>query len=62
MNLKYLNEAVLKFPSATIYALIEETKHLYQNAVYEIITHGLHIHRDDIESNKKIKKIIEKSH
>jgi len=59
---KYLNEAVLKFPSATIYALTEETKHLYKYTIFEIVTHGLHIHRDDIKSNEKIKKIIAKSH
>jgi phosphate:Na+ symporter len=59
---KYLNEAVLKFPSATIYALTEETKHLYKYTIFEIVTHGLHIHRDDIKSDEKIKKIIAKSH
>jgi len=59
---KFLNEAVLKFPSATIYALTEETKHLYKHTIFEIVTHGLHIHRDDIKSDQKIKKVIAKSH
>ncbi|SNR53116.1 Na/Pi cotransporter family protein [Lutibacter flavus] len=58
---KYLNEAVLKFPSSTISALVKETKYLYKNAVFEIVAHGLNIHREDIISDLKIKKVIKKS-
>ena len=58
---KFLNQAVLEFPSATIYALTEESKHLYKNAIFEIVAHGLNIHRDDIKSDVKIKEIIKKS-
>ncbi len=58
---KYLNEAVLKFPSSTILALINESKYVYINAVFEIVAHGLNIHRDDIKSQEKIKKIIKRS-
>jgi len=58
---KYLNEAVLAFPGAAIHALSNESKYLYKNAIFEIVAHGLHIHRDDIKSNKKIKKIVESS-
>lgn len=58
---KYLNEAVLQFPGSTIVALLNESKYLYKNAVFEIVTHGLNIHRDDIISGEKIKKIIQKS-
>lgn len=58
---KYLNEAILEFPSTIIYALSNESKYLYKKAIFEIVAHGLHIHRDDIKSNIKIKKIVEKS-
>lgn len=58
---KYLNEAVLKFPDATISALVKETKYLYKNAVFEIVSHALNIHREDIISDIKINKIIKKS-
>ncbi|UMB53292.1 Na/Pi symporter [Lutibacter sp. A64] len=58
---KYLNEAVLKYPDATISALVKETKFLYKNAVFEIVSHAVNIHREDIISNLKIKKIIKKS-
>ena len=58
---KYLNEAVLKFPGSTISSLIKETKYLYKNAIFEIVAHGLNIHREDVISDLKIKKIIKKS-
>lgn len=58
---KYLNQAVLQFPSATIHALNEESKFLYKKAIFEIVAHGLNIHRDDIKSDQKIKKIIANS-
>ena len=58
---KYLNESVLEFPASTISALIMESKYLYKNAIFEIVAHGLNIHRDDIKSDQKIKNIIKKS-
>jgi len=58
---KYLNEAILNFPGSTISALFKESKYLYQNAVFEIVAHGLNLHREDIRSDLKIKKIIKKS-
>jgi len=59
---KYLNKLVLKFPGSAISALIDESKYLYKNAIFEIIAHGLNIHRGDIKSDKKIKDIVKKSH
>lgn len=58
---KYLNEAILKFPGSAISALIKESKFLYKNAIFEIVAHGLNIHREDIISDQKIKKIVKKS-
>jgi phosphate:Na+ symporter len=58
---KYLNEAVLKFPSSSISALVNETKYLFKNAIFEIVAHGLNILKADIRSDLKIKKIIKKS-
>lgn len=58
---KYLNEAVLNFPGSTISALFKESKYLYKNAIFEIVAHGLNIHKADIRSDLKIKKIIKKS-
>ncbi len=58
---KYLNEAILEFPATAISSLIKESKYLYKNALFEIVAHALNIHREDIKSDKRIKKIIKKS-
>jgi len=58
---KFLNEAVLEFPGTVITSLVKESKYLYKNAVFEIVAHSLNIHRDDIKSDKKIKKVIKGS-
>ena len=58
---KYLNQAVLQFPGAAISALIKESKYLYQNSVFEIVTHALNIHREDVKSDKKLKTVIKDS-
>ncbi len=58
---KYLNEAVLQFPTSAIASLFKESKYLYKNAIFEIVAHGLNVHRDDIKSHEQIKKIVKKS-
>ncbi len=58
---KYLNKAILKFPGTLISSVLKESKYLYKNAIFEIVSHALNIHRNDIKSDIKIKKIIKKS-
>lgn len=58
---KYLNPAVLKFPGSVISALLNESKYLYENSVFEIVTHALNIHRADVKSEEKLKNVIKKS-
>ena len=58
---KYLNKSILEFPETAITALLNESKYLYKNAVFEIVSHALNIHREDIKSDEKIKNIIKKS-
>lgn len=58
---KFLNPAVLEFPSAVITALVKESQYLFKNSVFEIVAHALNIHREDIKSDENVKTIIEKS-
>lgn len=57
---KYITKSALKYPETAIPALIKETQHLFDNA-FEILSHGLNLHREDILSNKKLKTIIPES-
>jgi len=58
---KFLFDSVLEIPGSTITALLNESKYLYKNAIFEIVAHGLNIHRQDIKSGSKIKKIVKSS-
>ena len=58
---KFLNKAVLEFPGTVISSLEKETKYLFENAIYEIVSHSVNLHRNEIESGIKSKKLIKKS-
>ena len=58
---KYLKKEMLKYPETAIASLKKETKYLYKNAIFEIVTHALNIHREDIISDVKPKKVVKKS-
>lgn len=58
---KYLSKKMLEFPETAIASLVSESKFLYQNAVFEIVTHAFNIHRDDIRSDTKAKDVVRKS-
>jgi phosphate:Na+ symporter len=57
---KYLSEAVDEFPQTSLYAMRQEVKHLYDNAV-ELIVHGLNLHRQQIFDAKDIAATVENS-
>ncbi|MFD1292825.1 Na/Pi cotransporter family protein [Lutibacter holmesii] len=58
---KYLNESILNFPGTAIYSLFKESRYLFKNAIFEAVSHGLNMHRNDIKGDEKIKTIIKKS-
>ncbi|MCA0152615.1 Na/Pi cotransporter family protein [Winogradskyella vincentii] len=58
---KFLSKDVLKYPETAIEAITRESKYLYKNAIFEIVSHALNIHRTDIKSDLKVKKVIKKS-
>lgn len=58
---KFLTNAILEYPETAIAALLKESKYLYKNSVFEIVAHALNIHRTDIKSELKLKKVIQKS-
>ena len=58
---KYLNKSILAYPQTAIRAILDESKRLFENAAFEIVAHGLNLHREDIKGDEKIKKIVKKS-
>ena len=58
---KYLSKGALKYPETLIASLLNESKYLYKNSIFEIVSHALNIHREDIKSDLKIKSIVKQS-
>ena len=56
---KYLTEAVLDFPETALEAVRNEIIHLYDNA-FEIIAHGINLHRTQILTAKDLDDLISK--
>ena len=56
----YLNESALQFPDTAMEVLIKETGHLFDNA-FEIIAHGINVHRRDILSLRPLDVVVSKS-
>ena len=57
---KYLNDSVTEFPETFMEALRNEILHLYDNA-FEVIAHGISLHRHDINSDVPLEDIVNKS-
>lgn len=55
---KYLSENALQYPQTAISALVKETKRLFEGSCFEIISHALNLHREDIKSDAKLKDIV----
>ncbi len=58
---QYLNESSKAYPQTALLALRNETKRLFENAAFEIISNGINVHRADLFSEEKLKDVITKS-
>jgi len=58
---KFLTKSTLKFPETAIASLVKESKYLYENTIFEIVAHGLNLHRNDIKSETKPKMVVKNS-
>ncbi|KAA3639226.1 MAG: Na/Pi cotransporter family protein, partial [Bacteroidetes bacterium] len=58
---KYLSESVLKYPQTAIRALVNESKRLLEGPAFKIVAHALSLHRGDIKSSLKPKKLVRSS-
>lgn len=58
---QFLSERSKEYPQTALLALRNETKRLFENAVFKIIANGMNIHRADLFSEAKIKEVVKKS-
>ena len=57
----YLSEASMAYPQTSIKALFDESLRLLQNAGYKAITHGLSVHRQDLDSDTRLRDVVKNS-
>ena len=55
---RYLNDAALLLPNTALEVLLQETRRLFDNA-FEIVAHGIGLHRADILSRKDLEDLLE---
>ena len=58
---KFLSSDFLKYPETAIHALLRESRRLYRKTVFEAVTHGLNLHRDDVNSSLSPLQVVHKS-
>lgn len=56
-HVRFLNRSALEFPDTALEVISRETAHLANNA-FEILAHGLNLHRADITSNVDINALL----
>jgi phosphate:Na+ symporter len=56
---QYLTDSSLEYIETGIKALTDESVRLLENAAYKVFAHGLGVHRQDIESEKSIRKLLD---
>ncbi len=54
---QHLNDTALQHPDTALQVLVEETAHLFDNA-FEILAHGLNLHRHDILSRRGLDEVM----
>jgi phosphate:Na+ symporter len=57
---RYLSESAMALPDAALEVLLKESLHLYEN-VFEVVAHGINLHRTDIRSDQDLHEIVERS-
>lgn len=58
---QFLDKGALDYPQTALLALRNETKRLFENAAFKIISNGMNIHRTDLFGEKKIKDVVKTS-
>ncbi len=57
----YLDEKLLDYPQTALNALLEEAKHLYRGPLYEVVMHGINLHRHDLDGAKSLDDLVANS-
>jgi len=57
----YLSEDALSYPETALSSIYKETQRLFEGTTFEVVAHGMNLHREDITSDMKIKELVKSS-
>ncbi len=58
---KFLSNRILVYPETLIFSLRKESKFLFKNAIFDIVSNAMNIITTDLKSDTKIKKIVKRN-
>ena len=58
---RFLDDTSKAYPQTALLALRNETKRLFENAAFKIISNGINIHSKDLFGEDKVKEIVQRS-
>jgi phosphate:Na+ symporter len=54
----FLDEPSLEYPQTAIKALHDESLRLFETTTFKVLSHGLNVHREEVESDEDLKAIL----
>ena len=58
---KFLNRQALQYPETGLKALLDESMQLLEKPAYKVLTHGLWVHREELENQRPLIRLLENS-
>ncbi|MCK4709391.1 MAG: Na/Pi cotransporter family protein [Gammaproteobacteria bacterium] len=58
----FLDSSSLNYPQTGLKAVLDESLRLLEKTAYKVITHGLNVHRKEIESDEELQSVIKHIH
>jgi len=56
---RYLDDSSLDYPQTALKALHDESLRLFEKTAFKVVSHGMNVHREDIESDEDLKEIMQ---
>jgi phosphate:Na+ symporter len=56
---RFLDEGSLDYPQTAIKALHDESLRLFEKTTFKVLSHGLNVHRDELESDEDLKEVMQ---
>ena len=56
---RFLDKSSLDYPQTAIKALLDESLRLFEKTTFKVISHGMNVHREELESDEDLKHVMQ---